>query len=401
MPARLDFYEEWLSPDGLRDGSIGLAPVSAVIGFLRTEGEQYHEWWRGPARWPRPGALRPCRRSNGGWAASLPLSLRSYFALRMLRRIVRDELSMSSVGRPASQRGHATFRVQSSVFCTVRATACAAALRLLRRARRRDAAVLSCGRRGPNRRLPGGLRSGMRGDDRYSGRIDGNGAGQGRLIGVLPHSALTSVASSRSSRSLPVSWFCLRPSPPNPLPQESSSCRFPCRRRRRRRARPDRPVWLGEAAASLLADSLSASGDPRAAARGPRGSFRPPAGADVVRAHARDDDSHRRADRRVGSRVRRSPCSARVSRCAPTPFASIRGATARRDGNGARQRDVRAVRPRGDADRQTHGPRDDSDAGASAADAARRRSRTTSRVDGRDAGGAAAVPRERDVAGAA
>ena len=40
LPQRLEFYEEWLDPVGLRDGSIGLAPISAVIGFLRTEGER-------------------------------------------------------------------------------------------------------------------------------------------------------------------------------------------------------------------------------------------------------------------------------------------------------------------------------------------------------------------------
>jgi hypothetical protein len=37
LPERLEFYEFWLSSEGLRDGSIGLAPISAVLGFLRTE----------------------------------------------------------------------------------------------------------------------------------------------------------------------------------------------------------------------------------------------------------------------------------------------------------------------------------------------------------------------------
>src|SRR5262245_40602279 len=41
LPDRLDFYEEWLHPDGLRDGSIGRAPLSGVIGFLRLEGDNY------------------------------------------------------------------------------------------------------------------------------------------------------------------------------------------------------------------------------------------------------------------------------------------------------------------------------------------------------------------------
>jgi len=32
LPDRLEYYEEWLSPDGLRDGSIGLAPASRLGG---------------------------------------------------------------------------------------------------------------------------------------------------------------------------------------------------------------------------------------------------------------------------------------------------------------------------------------------------------------------------------
>ncbi|MEO8070473.1 MAG: hypothetical protein ABI652_03655, partial [Acidobacteriota bacterium] len=41
LPQRLDFYENWLHSEGLRDGSIGLAPITAVVGFLRTEGAAY------------------------------------------------------------------------------------------------------------------------------------------------------------------------------------------------------------------------------------------------------------------------------------------------------------------------------------------------------------------------
>ena len=121
MPSRLDFYEEWLSPDGLRDGSIGLAPVSAVIGFLRTEGELYHAVVARAgtlaAAWS-VAALPALQRRFGG---SLPLTLRSHFALRIARRIVREELAMSTVSSRL-RRGRGTFRVQSSVFCSVRAS---------------------------------------------------------------------------------------------------------------------------------------------------------------------------------------------------------------------------------------------------------------------------------------
>ena len=36
-PLRLEFYENWLSPAGMRDGRIGLAPLGAVLSFLYRE----------------------------------------------------------------------------------------------------------------------------------------------------------------------------------------------------------------------------------------------------------------------------------------------------------------------------------------------------------------------------
>ena len=41
LPTRLEFYEAWLNPGGLREGRIGLAPLAAVLSFLRQEGETY------------------------------------------------------------------------------------------------------------------------------------------------------------------------------------------------------------------------------------------------------------------------------------------------------------------------------------------------------------------------
>src|SRR5262245_40168871 len=42
MPTRLAFYENWLNSEGLREGTIGVAPLYAVLSFLRQEGEAYH-----------------------------------------------------------------------------------------------------------------------------------------------------------------------------------------------------------------------------------------------------------------------------------------------------------------------------------------------------------------------
>src|SRR5262249_60861695 len=41
LPTRLSFYENWLNAEGLREGTIGLAPLYAVLSFLRQEGGAY------------------------------------------------------------------------------------------------------------------------------------------------------------------------------------------------------------------------------------------------------------------------------------------------------------------------------------------------------------------------
>src|SRR5262249_61315801 len=40
-PTRLDCDENWLNAEGLREGTIGLAPLHAVLSFLRQEGNAY------------------------------------------------------------------------------------------------------------------------------------------------------------------------------------------------------------------------------------------------------------------------------------------------------------------------------------------------------------------------
>src|SRR5262249_4528140 len=42
LPMRLSFYENWLSTSGLRAGTIGVAPLYAVLSFLRQEGDAYY-----------------------------------------------------------------------------------------------------------------------------------------------------------------------------------------------------------------------------------------------------------------------------------------------------------------------------------------------------------------------
>ena len=86
LPTRLEFYENWLNVNGLREGTIGLAPLSAVLSFLRTEGDGLRVDHRArrrirrrldgqhPAAVRAPGHPARCRRRcaparRSGWRA--------------------------------------------------------------------------------------------------------------------------------------------------------------------------------------------------------------------------------------------------------------------------------------------------------------------------------------------
>jgi hypothetical protein len=119
IPDRLEFYEEWLDPVGLRNGTIGLAPLSAVTGFLRTEREHYTPVVERAGALAAAWSLETVSPSMRRIGSSLPTGLRARFALRIVRRIVRDVLSSSSATSQVA-RGRATVTVDASAFCMVR-----------------------------------------------------------------------------------------------------------------------------------------------------------------------------------------------------------------------------------------------------------------------------------------
>jgi hypothetical protein len=121
LPQRLDYYEHWLASDGLRDGNIGHAPISAVLAFLRTEGAAYDEVTSRAgelaALWT-VASMTPSRRRAIGW---LPRNWRARAALRVAAGIVRD-LQSSSRASTRVRRNSARIEVVSSLFCSVRET---------------------------------------------------------------------------------------------------------------------------------------------------------------------------------------------------------------------------------------------------------------------------------------
>jgi hypothetical protein len=118
LPERLDFYEHWLKSEALRDGAIGLAPMTAVLGFLRTE-KEYPQVMalagRLAAAWTIASMSAMQRRAIG----ALPRSWRTRVALRVAAGIVRHVCSLSKVST-SFRRTAAALDVKESIFCAVR-----------------------------------------------------------------------------------------------------------------------------------------------------------------------------------------------------------------------------------------------------------------------------------------
>jgi len=97
-PTRLDFYEAWLSPSGMRDGRIGLAPLGAVLSFLHREEPPSNDRIATragvcAADWTYEG-LSAFRR---WYIGRLPLALRSRAALGLGKRLVLATVKQSKV----------------------------------------------------------------------------------------------------------------------------------------------------------------------------------------------------------------------------------------------------------------------------------------------------------------
>jgi hypothetical protein len=97
-PTRLEFYENWLSPTGLRDGRMGLAPLGAVLSFLHRE--------ESPAERVIPSHAGLCAADwtydstseiRKSLIKRLPLGLRTRAALGLGRAVVTDTISRSKV----------------------------------------------------------------------------------------------------------------------------------------------------------------------------------------------------------------------------------------------------------------------------------------------------------------
>lgn len=119
LPTRLEFYESWLNPAGLRNGRIGLAPLAAALSFLRQEGDVYHlvmtRAGEYTAEWV-VSSTAPLRRTI---LRGLPPPIRLPFVLGLGRELTRQTYKGS---RPIARmrHGEGTVEIRGSIFCEVR-----------------------------------------------------------------------------------------------------------------------------------------------------------------------------------------------------------------------------------------------------------------------------------------
>jgi bacteriochlorophyll 4-vinyl reductase len=119
LPTRLEFYEAWLNPRGLRDGRIGLAPLAAVLSFLRLEGAPYNliaaRAGEYTAEWT-VADLQPMKRAL---IRALPPAIRLRLVMRIARRMVRSTYT-GSRAIVRWRKGRGAVDIRGSIFCEVR-----------------------------------------------------------------------------------------------------------------------------------------------------------------------------------------------------------------------------------------------------------------------------------------
>jgi hypothetical protein len=119
MPTRLEFYENWLHPAGLRDGKIGLAPLAAVLSFLRQEGEPYTLVTMRAGEYAAEWTVASLPSIQWTLVRALPLWLRARMTLLIGKRLVRRSYR-GSRAIVHLRKGQGRMDIRGSIFCGVR-----------------------------------------------------------------------------------------------------------------------------------------------------------------------------------------------------------------------------------------------------------------------------------------
>lgn len=119
LPTRLEFYEAWLNPAGLRDGRIGLAPLAAVLSFLRLEGEAYRLVTTRAGEYAAEWTVHDMAGYRKTVIRAAPRAVRVHLVMRLARAMVRSTYTGSrAIIRWRGSRGDIDIR--GSLFCEVR-----------------------------------------------------------------------------------------------------------------------------------------------------------------------------------------------------------------------------------------------------------------------------------------
>ena len=119
LPTRLGFYEGWLHAEGLRDGTIGLAPLYAVLSFLRQEGDAYATITTSAGDYAAEWTVQSMGSVQRSFVKAAPHWLRSRLVLRLAGRLVQSTYRSSRLGTRL-RKGTATLDLRGSVFCDTR-----------------------------------------------------------------------------------------------------------------------------------------------------------------------------------------------------------------------------------------------------------------------------------------
>src|SRR5919109_2760735 len=119
LPTRLEFYENWLNVSGLREGTIGLAPLSAVLSFLRSEGDAYNLITARAGEYAAEWTVSSMPALERRIIRALPMSWRARAALRTAGGLVRTTYP-GSRAIIRLKGGSASIDLRGSLFCEVR-----------------------------------------------------------------------------------------------------------------------------------------------------------------------------------------------------------------------------------------------------------------------------------------
>ena len=119
LPMRLEFYENWLSAGGLKEGVMPRAPMTAVLSFLRREGDDYDRVMTHAGTCAGDWLVDEISPFQRRLKLALPGPFRARAALRLCRSLVGREYPPSRTAA-RMRRGGATVEVTGSPFCDVR-----------------------------------------------------------------------------------------------------------------------------------------------------------------------------------------------------------------------------------------------------------------------------------------